>query len=67
MRLRITGSGLNDTQAEAIVSTINNAMNQNLATKEDIVALKAEMLVLKWMVGLVIAVEVLPLLKSLLV
>lgn len=61
----ITESGLSDTQAEAIVTTINNAMNQNLATKADIVSLKAEMLVLKWMVGLVIAVEVLPLLKVL--
>ncbi len=79
----ITNSGLDDVQAEAIVTTINNAMNQNLATKLDIVALKAdlgavkadlgalkielkaEMLVLKWMIGLVIAVEVLPLLKSL--
>lgn len=40
-------------------------MNQNLATKADIVSLKADMLVLKWMVGLVIAVEVLPLLKVL--
>ena len=59
----ITESGLTGTQAEAIVTTINNAMNQNLATKADIVSLKAEMLVLKWMVGLVIAVEVLPLLK----
>ena len=68
----ITDSGLNDTQAEAIVSTIFNAMNANLATKMDIMALKVEMgtikgeiLVLKWMVGLVIAVEVLPLLKYL--
>ena len=68
----ITESGLNDTQAEAIVSTIFNAMNEDLATKMDIMALKvdmgtikAEILVLKWMVGLVIAVEVLPLLKYL--
>ena len=61
----ITEAGLTGTQAEAIVTTINTAMNQNLATKADIVSLKAEMLVLKWMVGLVIAVEVLPLLKVL--
>ena len=80
----ITGSGLDDTQAEAIVTTINKAMNQGLATKSDmkevksdIVALKADvvtlkvdmksqnadLLVLKWMVGLVIAVEVIPFLK----
>ena len=80
----IIGSGLDDTQAEAIVTTINKAMNQGLATKSDIkevksdiVALKADvvtlkvdmksqnadLLVLKWMVGLVIAVEVIPFLK----
>ena len=40
-------------------------MNQNLATKTDIVSVKAELLLLKWMVGLVIVVEVLPLLKVL--
>ncbi len=96
----MTNSGLNDTQAEAIVTTINHAMNQNLATKSDIMAvkvdigalkadigalkadigalkadmvtvkadigaLKADSLVLKWMVGLIIAVEVLPFLNSL--
>ena len=70
----IADSGLKDTQAEVIVATINNAMNQNFATRSDIIVLKtdiesvktelkAEILVLKWMVGLIIAVEVLPLLK----
>ena len=68
----ITRSGLNDTQAEAIVTTITTAMNQSLATKSDflalkvdIEALKGEMLVLKWMVGVIIVVEVLPHLKFL--
>ena len=68
----ITRSGLNDTQAEAIVTTITTAMNQSLATKSDILslkvdleALKGEMLVLKWMVGVIIVVEVLPHLKFL--
>jgi len=86
----IFGYSLNDTQAEAIVTTINNAMNQSLATKSDVLAVKVdmealradmgvlradietfkaemqgEMLVLKWMVGLIIVVEVLPFLKSL--
>lgn len=68
----ITRSGLNDTQAEAIVTTITTAMNQSLATKSDILALKVdmealkgEMLVLKWMVGVIIVVEVLPHLKFL--
>ena len=80
----IADSGLNDIQAEVIVATINNAMNQNFATKSDVIVLKAdiksvkadiesvktelkaEILVLKWMVGLIIAVEVLPFLKFLL-
>lgn len=68
----ITRSGLNDTQAEAIVTTITTAMNQSLATKSDFLALKVDMealkgelLVLKWMVGVIIVVEVLPHLKFL--
>ena len=110
----IIGSGLDDTQAEAIVTTIHKAMHQGLATKSDfvefkgdfatlntsvsafetdmkdvksdivllkadvvtlkadvttlkadVVTLKADTLVLKWMVGLVIAVEVVPFLKFL--
>ena len=101
----ITNTGLKDTQAEAIVTTINNAMSQNLATKSDVVAVKADiatvrtelkadietvktelkadiatvktelkadiatvtadLLVLKWMVGLIITAEILPLLKLL--
>ena len=107
----IADSGLNDTQAEVIVATINNAMHQNFATKSDIMsqktelksdimslktelktdimslktelksdimsletelktdilAIKGEFLLLKWMVGLIIAVEILPLLKFLFV
>ena len=73
----IADSGLEHTQAEVIVATINNAMHQNFATKSDITDVKAELkadiatitadlLVLKWMVGLIIAVEVLPFLKFLL-
>ena len=42
----ITGSGLNDTQAEAIVTTIHKAMHQSLATKSDIVALNADIVAL---------------------
>ncbi len=82
----ITKSGLNDTQAEAIVTTIISAMNQSLATKSDILAVRVDMealkadvgalktdmgavkgdlLVIKWMVGLIIAVEALPFLKFL--
>ena len=53
------------TLLSARIYTGSSAMNQNLATKTDIVSVKAELLLLKWMVGLVIVVEVLPLLKVL--
>ena len=47
----ITSSGLNDSQAEAIVTTINKAMHQNFATKSDFVLLKADVETLKADVG----------------
>ena len=43
----ITRSGLNDTQAEAIVPTITTAMNQSLATKSDFLALRVDTETLK--------------------
>lgn len=36
----------------------------NLATKEDIHKLEKELLLIKWMVGLVIVIEVVPFLRS---
>ena len=36
---------------------------ESLATKDDIRKLDKELLIIKWMIGLVIAIDVLPLLK----
>ena len=38
---------------------------ESLATKRDIVEIKRELAIVKWMLGIVIAAQVLPLLKSL--
>ena len=38
---------------------------ERLATKRDIVEIKRELAIVKWMLGIVIAAQVLPLLKSL--
>ena len=51
----ITGSGLDDTQAEAIVTTIYKAMHQGLATKSDIVTLKADFATIKVDVATIMA------------
>jgi len=37
---------------------------ESIATKADVTELKQELKVIKWMIGLVIAAQVLPLLKS---
>ncbi len=41
-------------EAEALVSAFSEAMDSQLATKADIHRLERELLVLKWMVGLVL-------------
>ena len=41
-------------EAEALVSAFSEAMDSQLATKSDINRLERELLVLKWMVGMVI-------------
>ena len=71
--------GFSDKQADAMAQAqkkvINEAIDNSLATKgyiddaklelkTDIQGVKAELLILKWMLGVVIAVEVLPLLKQ---
>lgn len=38
---------------------------ENLATKSDITGIKQELAIIKWMLGIVIAAQVLPLIKSL--
>ena len=41
-------------EAEALVTAFSEAMDSQLATKSDINRLEPELLVIKWMVGLVI-------------
>ncbi|MCY4210492.1 MAG: DUF1640 domain-containing protein, partial [Gammaproteobacteria bacterium] len=64
---RLTQTGFTETQAEALADEQVRLLNTNLATKENLLHLegrlreevagvKADVLVLKWMVGLVIVV-----------
>ncbi len=73
---RPTRTGFTEAQAEALADEQAALLNTNLATRQDLLetkgdlerqlaAVKADMLVLKWMVGLVIVVQILPMLKSL--
>jgi len=73
---RLTQTGFTEAQAEALADEQVALLNANLATKRDLLEfrgdlelrlakIKADMLVLKWMVGLVIVVQVLPMPKSL--
>lgn len=55
---KLKAAGVSESQAkaeaEALVSAFSEAMDSQLATKSDINRLERELLVLKWMVGLVI-------------
>ncbi|MYH69392.1 MAG: DUF1640 domain-containing protein [Gammaproteobacteria bacterium] len=73
---RLTQTGFTEAQAEALADEQVHLLNSNLATKQNLLEfegklerklaeVKADVLVLKWMVGLVIVVEILPLLTSL--
>lgn len=48
---KLKQAGLPDDQAEALASTLGEELTEHLATKADLQLLKAEMLLLKWMVG----------------
>lgn len=73
---RLTQTGFTEAQAEALADEQVTLLNSNLATKRDLLELKgdlelqlakvkADIVVLKWMVGLVIVVQVLPMLRAL--
>ncbi|MCY4337297.1 MAG: hypothetical protein OXD47_00680 [Gammaproteobacteria bacterium] len=47
------------------LATKENLLHLEGRLREEVAGVKADVLVLKWMVGLVIVVEILPLLKSL--
>lgn len=61
---RLTETGFTEAQAEALADEQVNLLNSNLATKQDILALKADLErrmaedkadLLKWMIGALIA------------
>jgi len=53
-------AGVSEEDAKAAAEALST---ESLATKDDIRKLDKELLIIKWMIGLVIAVDVLPLLK----
>jgi len=53
-------AGVSEEDAKAAAEALSA---ESLATKDDIRKLDKELLIIKWMIGLVIAVDVLPLLK----
>jgi hypothetical protein len=65
---KLTAAGVPEAQAkaeaEALVSAFAEAMDSQLATKSDINRLERELLVLKWMVGLVLGGIVALILKA---
>ena len=66
---RLKEAGVPDGQAEAeaaaLADAFAEALESQLATKSDIAKVERELLLIKWMVGLVIAAEAFPLLKAL--
>ncbi len=65
---KLKDSGVDDAQAEAQAAAIQEAfaeaLEAQLATKGDIQRLEARMTLTQWMLGVVIAAQVLPLLRS---
>jgi hypothetical protein len=53
-------AGVSEEDAKAAAEALSA---ESLATKDDIRKLDKELLIIKWMIGLVIAVEILPLLR----
>ena len=71
----LKAAGFDDTQAEAIVTTMAEAFDDTVATKADVDAVKSELRqdiavikgdikLLQWMVGVVLACVAFPILKS---
>ena len=71
----LKAAGFDDSQAEAIVTTMAEAFDDTVATKADLGAVKSELgqdmagikgdiKLLKWMVGVVLACVAFPILKS---
>jgi len=55
-------AGVSEDDAKAAAEALSA---ESLATKDDIKKLDRELLIIKWMLGLIIVVEVMPILKNL--
>ena len=66
---RLKNAGVPDShaevEAEAIKEAFSEALDSQLATKQDIHELSVKIKLVQWMIALVIAVEIVPLLKTL--
>ena len=66
---RLQQAGVSEKQAtaeaEAINEAFSEALDSQLATKQDINELSVKIKLVQWMIALVIAVEIIPLLKTL--
>lgn len=66
---KLRAAGFTEAQSEALArvqkEALSEALDTSLATKADIIDLKMERRLIKWMLALVIAVTVLPALKTL--
>ncbi len=51
---KLIAGGVPEAQAEALVTAFSEAMDSQLAAKSDINRIERELLVIKWMVGLVL-------------
>ncbi len=71
----LKAAGIDEAHAEAIVTTVAGAFEDTVATKSDVVAIRADMdkleasikgdiKLLKWMIGVVLACVAFPILKS---
>ena len=48
---KLKQAGLPEEQAEAVAAALGEELTEHLATKADLQLLKADMLLLKWMIG----------------
>ena len=55
----LTAAGAKESLAEAIVTTMNDAVTEGVATKADVAELKAEISAIEWALGFVAAVQIL--------
>ena len=66
---KLKAAGFSEPQAEALArvqkESLSEALDTTLATKGDIEEIKGELRLIRWMLALVIAVTVLPALKTL--